>query len=832
MHVSTVIDLVSLVVVLLFVAGAVRAFTKLVNLPFTVVLVVVGIVLRQLAEGGAEILRPLAEHDVSPDVILFVFLPTLIFESAYNLDPRQLKQNLLPVLTLAVPGLALSTCLIGGIVWAATPFGLPEALLLGSILSATDPVAVIALFRNLGVPMRLNILVEGESLFNDATAIVASRILVSVVAGGYVLTPESALGSAGEFLFVFVGGAVVGWVLAVAFGWILGRVESDTYIEVSLTTILAYLSFLVAEHYLHVSGVMATVAAGLTMGSWGRAKISGSVAGFIEHFWEYMAFLANALIFLMVGLRTNLGALYDSLDMLAWVVGAMLFSRAVVIFTLVPLVGRLPGALPVGRPFQAVMYWGGLRGAIALAIVLSLKDFAHAETFVALVMGAVLFTLLVQGLSIETLVKRLGLDKPPLADQVGRAEGLLSAKRRAYERIPDLQEGGLFSARIADTLEAELGAEIKSLRSEVEELRHREMESEEERVLIYSRVFAAEKAIYYELFTRGHIRERVYRDLCHAIDHEADSLRHGHALSRDPLHFREDHPVSDALYKAFDTILGFTGLPERERLSHVSREYEEAWGRFQGCTRILDDLDGLVFAESAQPGIVAEVRKRYRGWLSTAQDHIDAMAEQFPEFVNAVQERLARRLLVYAETEIIEAEARVGSIPAGVRDMVLEKLNKEIRFLRGEDIAELRLDPSELLRKVPFFHDMPDEDFAQVSTRLIQRTIPAGKTIIRQGEKGETLYLIARGVVRVSQESNGEDRDLASLIAGDFFGEMALLHHDPRVATCRAVLPTAVYALRRKDFDEVCEVCSGIKAAVEQADRDRRKELEETPATD
>ena len=315
--------------------------------------------------------------------------------------------------------------------------------------------------------------------------------------------------------------------------------------------------------------------------------------------------------------------------------------------------------------------------------------------------------------------------------------------------------------------------------------------------------------------------------MCHAIDHEQDALRHGQALSRDPLHFRGDRPISDALYKAFDSLLGFTGLPERERLSHVSREYEEAWGRFQGCTRVLDDLDRLVFAESAQPGIVAEVRKRYRGWLKTAEDHIDAMAEQFPEFVNAVQERLARRLLVHAEAEIVEAEARVGSIPEGVREKVIENLNREIRHLKGEDISQLRLDPGELLRKVPFFHDMPEDDFHHVAARLVQRTIPAGKTIIRQGERGETLYLIARGVVRVSQDTNGEEHDLATLLAGDFFGEMALLRQEPRVATCRAVLPTAVYALVRKDFDEVCLVCPGIQAALEQTDRERRKELEE-----
>ncbi|MDA1091175.1 MAG: cation:proton antiporter [Proteobacteria bacterium] len=823
---SAVIELVALVVVLLFIAGAVRAFTKLVNVPFTVALVVVGIALRYVAEHGPAILRPFAEHEISPDVILFVFLPTLIFESALNMDARQLKQNLLPVLTLAVPGLVLSTGIIGGLVWWLTPFDLASSLLLGSILSATDPVAVIAMFRTLGVPMRLTILVEGESLFNDATALVASRLLMGVVAGGFVLTPATAFSSGVEFFTVFVGGAVVGWLCARAVGLLLGRVDSDPYIEISLTTILAYLSFLIAEEFFHVSGVMATVAAGLTMGSWGRAKISGSVAGFMEHFWEYLAFMANALIFLFVGLRVNLAELYDSLNILVWVILAMLLSRAVVIYALVPLVGRFPGALPVGRAYQTVMYWGGLRGAIALAIVLSLKDFAHAETFVALVMGAVLFTLLVQGLSIETLVRRLGLDKPPLSDQVGSAEGLLNAKRQAAERIPKLQEGGLFSARIAEMLEAQLNGEMKALRDGLEELRHRELSSEDERQLIYSRVFAAERNIYYELLSKGYIPERVYRDLYHAISHEADCIRHGHALSKDPMHLLYDRPLDSALYKIFDSVLGFTGIPERERLSHVAREYEEAWARYQGCTRILDELDTLVFAESARPGVVAEVRKRYRIWQAAARDNIDATTLQFPEFVNAAQERLARRLLVHAETEIIEAEARSGSIPAGVRDEMVEKLSREIRRLRGENVAELRLDPTELLRMVPFFMDTPEEEFSKAAAKLVQRTIPASKTIIRQGEKGKTLYLIARGVVRVSRQSNGKAHDLATLIAGDFFGERALLHGVPRTATCYAVTPTAVYELRRKDFDEVCRVCPGIQAALEKADKERSEELD------
>ncbi len=824
-HESESIELVGVIVTLLLIAGGVRALTKHINLPFTVALVLVGIALRKIAEYGPTFLAPIAEYEISPDVILFVFLPTLIFESAYNLDVRQFRQNLLPILTLAVPGLIISTTLIGVVVWLLTPFDLPSALLLGAILSATDPVAVIALFRTLGVPMRLTILVEGESLLNDATAIVAARILMSVVAGGYVLTPLTALGNVVEFFVVFLGGALVGTFAALAFGWVLGRVKSDPFIETSLTTVLAYLSFLVAEEALHVSGVMATVAAGITMGSWGRAKISASVTEYIDEFWEYMAFLANALIFLFVGLRVDLWVLYDSLDNLVWVIFAMLLSRAVVIYGLVPLIGRLPGALPVGRTYQAIMYWGGLRGAIALAIVLSLKDFAYADIFVALVMGAVLFTLLVQGITIEKLVHYLGLDQPPITDRIGRAEGLHAAKQGALKSMPELQAGGLFSARIAEQREHQLIGEIETLRLDLDNLRHHELDTGQEQLLIYSRAFGAEKSIYYEMFSRGHLSERAYRDLCHAIDLESDALRHGLPLPSDPLHYRRNEPLRFALYRIFDVLFGFTGLPERLRLHHVARQYEESWGRYHGCSRILADLETLVQAEGTHPGIVAETRKRYGAWMDAARQQIDETARQFPEYTNAMQDRLSKRLLLHAESEIIKQKARAGSIPAGVHDTMIEELMEKIHGLSGGAVAELKIDPAELLRKVPFFQDVLDEDFAKVTSKLHPCTIPAGDVIIRQGDRGDSLFLIARGVVRVSYNENGQDHDLATLMAGDFFGEMALLQRHRRFATCRAVSPCSLYELRRKDFDYICDTCPAIKSALQEADRERRHEI-------
>ena len=285
------------------------------------------------------------------------------------------------------------------------------------------------------------------------TAIVLASILIAGISADVGEHNADVSSAILEFLLVFFGGLVVGWVLGFVTGLLLGMVRADVYIETTLTTILAYASFLIAEQLFHVSGVVAVVAAGLTLGSWGRLKISPSVRHYIDHFWEYMSFVATALIFLMVGMRVNLEELLASSDVLLWVVLGMLLSRAIVVYGMIPMSNLLPGAEQTNRAYQTVMYWGGLRGAIALAIVLSIPAFEYSELFIALVMGAVLFTLLVQGLSIEWLVAKLGLSTPPLSDRIAESEGKISAKQEAILRLKELQSGGFFSATIATQLQ-------------------------------------------------------------------------------------------------------------------------------------------------------------------------------------------------------------------------------------------------------------------------------------------------------------------------------------------------------------------------------------------
>lgn len=815
-------DLVTGIVLLLLIAALTTMASKRFDkLPLTIALVLVGIIIAALGEF-VPAFSILSEFTLTPELVLFVFIPTLIFESAFNLDARQVGANIWPILTLAVPGLLLSTAIIGAIFSAFTPFDLMVALLLGAILSATDPVAVIAIFKQLGVPERLTILVEGESLFNDATSLVLATLLIGIVSAG-AFSSGVIVEGVGEFFVVFLGGVLVGWLLAVAVGYTLGNIESDASVEITFTTILAYFSFIIAEHVFHVSGIMAVVAAGLTIGSWGKSKISPSTSEFMEHFWEYLAYVANVLIFLMVGLQIDLMTLWNSVELIIYVIIAMLISRAVVVFGLVPLVGKLPGSDPVQLAFQKVMYWGGLRGAIALAIVLSLPaSFEYKDTMIAIVMGAVLFTLIVQGLSIEQLVKVLGLDKLSVPDELAKLEGDKHAREEGLSRLDNLVRGGLFSQRISDNLRERCEQNLARLNEEISEL-HARMGEKDSLQILGMRCLAREKARYYELFSRGLINEWAYRELDHTVDVQLDEVRHHGLLPRAQVKAPITKTLSLWVFWMLDWIPGFHKVVEKFRTLNIIRDYDVAWGRYRGANSVLSSIDELAGEGDTPEQIVEQIRTIYQDILQQNKAQIDEVADQYPEFVETMQEQLGQRLLLIAEHEAVEHAADLGMIQKGIAEEILKDQAERIRQLKKDDVSAcFEIEITELLRKVPLFDGMDQEEFEDIGSFLRPRTIPRGTDIVRQGQEGGSMFLIARGIANVLMgEDNGEVHQVATLYAGDFFGESALLHGTPRNATVKAATPCSLYEMKRVDLDRICERYPKIRESVEAVDRER-----------
>ncbi|MDQ6900095.1 MAG: cation:proton antiporter [Candidatus Dormibacteraeota bacterium] len=386
----------TLFVVLLLVASVVAILVKAVPVPYEVALAVVG-----LAAGSLAATIP---FQLTPTVILAAFLPGLLFEAAYRLDWRLLRRNLVAVIALATVGVLLTSLLVGGLVHLLLGLALPIAFLIGTMLAPTDPVAVLAVFRRLGLPERLTNLVEAESLANDGTGLVLFSLALA-----FTTTAGSGLDLAGSFLRLVLGGLGLGALIGLAASLLISRVDDFT-VEMTVTAIAAYGGYLLADS-LRFSGILAVVAAAVIMGTYGRRHgMTDDTRRAVDLSWEYVAFLLNSLLFLLIGLAVPLPQLLAAAGLVLAVAAIALCARAAAVYAVLNLLRPLGQSVPLR--WQHLLVWGGLRGAIAVALVLSLQGRGGAYALVAtLVYGAVLLSLLVQGLSIGPFARRL-LSRP------------------------------------------------------------------------------------------------------------------------------------------------------------------------------------------------------------------------------------------------------------------------------------------------------------------------------------------------------------------------------------------------------------------------------------
>jgi len=431
---STETLIIGLLLVVSLVAMAVRRF----RVPYTVALVVAGLLITS---------RSPADVNLTPELILALFVPPLVFEAAFHLNISDLQRNLPGILLLAVPGVVLTTLIVGGILSVALPLGITSALVFGALIAATDPLAVVSLFRKLGVPKRLAVLIEGESLFNDGTAIVVFNLMLAIALTSRVDLVASLL----DFIRVAAGGILVG----LALGWVIARLIEridDYLIETTLTTVLAFGAYLAAER-LHLSGVLAVVAAGLINGNIGPRGMSPTTRIVLFNFWEYVAFLANSLVFLLIGLKVNIPTLVQAWQHILWAILAVFVARLVIVYGLSWISNRV--AEPISANWQHVLSWGGLRGAICLALVLSLPPSfgTDRELLQVMTLGVVLFTLLVQGTTMSPLVRRLKIvSRSDAQVQYEMAHARLASLRAADTRLDQMHSEGMISSHAWERL--------------------------------------------------------------------------------------------------------------------------------------------------------------------------------------------------------------------------------------------------------------------------------------------------------------------------------------------------------------------------------------------
>jgi len=425
---------------LLLAASATAVIVKWVRVPYAVALVIAG-----LSIGIFRVMPPIT---MTPDLVLMIFLPALLFEASWNMDIKALRRDWLSISVLATIGVIVCMFAVAAILHFVGGMNIQTALLFGAMVSATDPVSVVALFRKMGIDKRLTMILEGESLFNDGTAVVLFRIVLAIIlSGGHWSITDSVV----SFFVVVFGGAALGATL----GYFASRITSafdDHLLEITLTMVTAYGSFLLAER-LGVSPVIAVVGAGIVLGNYGsRTGMSVTTRLAVNSFWEYAAFLVNSLLFLLIGLQINVDLIQKHSQLIAYGVLAVLVSRMLVVYGLCPFVSSK--RLPIPDAWRHLLAWGGLRGALVMAMALSLPlDFPDREAVINLTFGVVLFTLLVPGLTMGTLVRLLGMmTKDQELKDYQKCQSLLSVYKAESKRIEEMRAGGQISSEIYEVL--------------------------------------------------------------------------------------------------------------------------------------------------------------------------------------------------------------------------------------------------------------------------------------------------------------------------------------------------------------------------------------------
>lgn len=404
-------------VLLLIVSLVVALVARQLRFPYTLALVLVGLLLGWL---------PFVPNvQLDPEVVLFIFIPALLFEGAWNIHVPVLLKNWFPILLMAVPGLLISLGITGVALHFGGGISWLEALLLAAIISPTDPVAVVGLFRQLRMGERLRTLIEGESLFNDGVAMAAFTtfllLIVDERSGGGGINGWQV---SGETLWLFIGGPLLGFVCGFLISRLVGHFD-DHLIEMTITFSAAYGVYLLGE-VLHTSGLLAVVVAGLTLGSYGRKyKMSERTRVVVDDVWEFIGYIANSLLFLLVGMQIGsspiLPAFGSIIGPLLWAILGVIVGRAVIVYLLFALndgvarwvarrretTGPLSNVLPVPRSWRPIILLSGLRGALSLALVLSLPQiFSNNSLLEFVTYGVVLVTLVGQGIAMRVILPR------------------------------------------------------------------------------------------------------------------------------------------------------------------------------------------------------------------------------------------------------------------------------------------------------------------------------------------------------------------------------------------------------------------------------------------
>lgn len=816
---SNIASITLVIAVFLLLISFIRSAADRLHLPYSVLLAIVGVAIGGLSsfllytpwtDRFDDIVRPVVELPISASVFLIVFLPILLFHAALTIDLREIARDAAPILTLAVVAVFAAAAAIG---FSLSAFGVPLilALLLGAIVATTDPAAVIAIFRDLGAPPRLTRLLEGESLLNDAAAIVLFSMLLEMLTGGGAgAGPESGVI---RFVSAFLGGLLVGAVAGYLFGAALALLRGLRMAEVTLSVALAYIVYLVGEDVFDVSGVVAVVSAGLTGGARARVRLRPGSWRYLERVWEQTGFWASSLIFVIASTlvpKLLHGVQLRDLLLLPVALAAAFVARGIVLFGVLPLLSGLRLSQKVSGAYKLAVTWGGLRGAVTLALALSVTENASldpaSKDFVAvLATGFVLFTLLVNGLTLRPVIRVLHLDRLSPLNQAIRDKVLALSLADAREVIRDAAR----SYRLAPA--AARGA------SRDFERRIEELESEP----LLEEAISDDDRIKVGLIALTNRERRIILD-----HHEQDTVS-GIAIERLLRHTNLilDAANSEGLPGYEQAAHALLGFPRAFRLAHFLHRAahidaplrRELSIRFEILlTRRLALEELAAFARKRlQPVLGLEIAQRIGKLLASrieaTGDALDALRLQYPDHA----EELERRFLQQSGFRVLSARYRdmfeEGLIGGELLDD-LEREHEEARLhLAGPAFLDLGLEPKKLIGSFEMFAGLDPTELGALVRLFRARLLLPDEILIRRGERGKGMYFISSGAVEVRLPT-----ERVRLGSGEFVGEMALLSRRPRQADVVSLGYGTVLELSAADFERFLANFPRAKSEIER----------------
>ena len=682
---------------LLAISAGVYFLSLRAKLPYTVMLVAVGaFVLVPLS-----MLPPFAflrEFTLTPEVLLYIFLPILIFESAYNIDIRRLFENLRAISALAVFSLLISAIAVSVGLYVLFPFiglDIPFAvcLLFGALISATDPVAVLALFKEVGAPRRLTLLFEGESIFNDGTAVALFLVVLGVMANGWEGISSVAWGGV-DFLVMIIGGILLGLLIGGLFVKAIDGARSNEFVQIALMIVLAHLTFLISdyisEHFVflgrefHISAIISTAIASIVVGNYGRAKVLPHAQEFVEKFWTATAFLANSLVFLLIGfifvaLPINIVPFIPAMLLAVLVVAV---ARMISIYPVVWGVNALGREQHIPRTWQHLLAWGSLRGALAIAMVLLIPDTTTVpgwsleatpkEFILALTLGCIFATLFIKATTIQSVVSRLGIDTLSDLERLEYQEASALIHLRALERISRFSKKGYIDARTAEVLESDHRALLRQacLACKRQMGKHPEGVIGERVLRLY--MIGIERETLDTLYDYGEVNEKVYRRVLSKLTLQYERVESGQG-SVDAS--EEGTDVLDRLATGLKKVLTPKRLVYTDEDMYMYYRTQTILSRSAiASLRHLDAHYATVLFGERAPDRIREV---YEGFLAGSTRKLQDIIDKIPQKAEVLSERFARRAILEAESGILEELSHRTMVTPKVAIALQEMIEKQ-----------------------------------------------------------------------------------------------------------------------------------------------------------